>query len=56
MMTPNELQPYLPQRDAALSFMASLAVAAKEMRVAEGYLLELLACVAFTRPVSSTAS
>ena len=51
--TEQDLRP----RARTLSMMASLAVAAGEMRAAEGYLLELLAWCAFADRdvVSSTA-
>jgi hypothetical protein len=50
MSTPNpatELEQDLRPRAKTLSWMASLSVAAGEMRAAEGYLLELLAWCAF---------
>jgi hypothetical protein len=42
-----ELEQDLRPRAKTLSWMASLSVAAGEMRAAEGYLLELLAWCAF---------
>jgi len=42
-----ELEQDLRPRARTLSWMASLSVAAGEMRAAEGYLLELLAWCAF---------
>lgn len=35
-------------RREVLSFMSGLSICAGEIRAAEGYLLELLACLAFT--------
>jgi hypothetical protein len=43
----SELEQDLRPRARTLSWMASLSVAAGEMRAAEGYLLELLAWCAF---------
>jgi hypothetical protein len=43
----SELESDLRPRARTLSWMASLSVAAGEMRAAEGYLLELLAWCAF---------
>jgi len=43
----SELEQDLRPRAKTLSWMASLSVAAGEMRAAEGYLLELLAWCAF---------
>jgi hypothetical protein len=45
--TSPELEQDLRPRARTLSWMASLSVAAGEMRAAEGYLLELLAWCAF---------
>jgi len=45
--TSSELEQDLRPRARTLSWMASLSVAAGEMRAAEGYLLELLAWCAF---------
>ena len=45
--TASELEQDLRPRARTLSWMASLSVAAGEMRAAEGYLLELLAWCAF---------
>jgi hypothetical protein len=45
--TTPELEQDLRPRARTLSWMASLSVAAGEMRAAEGYLLELLAWCAF---------
>ena len=43
----SEIEQDLRPRARTLSWMASLSVAAGEMRAAEGYLLELLAWCAF---------
>ena len=43
----SEIEQELRPRARTLSWMASLSVAAGEMRAAEGYLLELLAWCAF---------
>ena len=47
MFLPEETQIKPLKRNQILSLMASLACGAKEMRAAEGYLLELLAWCAF---------
>jgi len=43
----SEIEPDVRPRARTLSWMASLSVAAGDMRAAEGYLLELLAWCAF---------
>lgn len=49
MLSDQDMRP----RARSLSWMASMSVAAGEIRAAEGYLLELLAWCAFAdRPVS----
>ena len=51
MMSPTETEPATEQdlrpRAKTLSWMASMCVAAGDIRAAEGYLLELLAWCAF---------
>lgn len=47
--------PYKPrERRDVLSFMASLNTLVGDIRGAEGYLLELMACLTFTLQSSST--